>query len=622
MNKTRESPGAGGESEIAAIREELLQKLPLERRVFGAAERFTHIVDEFAELAYGGDNEVSRFLRETIEERQRPDFEFTRIRTRRELNSYLGVEDFSRIDRTLYKPLILQTYFNIVDTRRANESLSIYAAKAEHRGKTCTWLMVPPDPGAHETGEYFEAFLVDNRPIGHGWLDPGRNEAILRMGLNNNAYKGQGFMHTFSRIRQNFIARVPGPELLALPMYQLRHAWNDLFFYVRQGYLPADQEMRQMIIDRYLIPRLQDDTFKLTDAEATDTFGMPLTDFLDLSGQFYCLGKGPDALPHEERRSPSGDISPQLTVDGPQKKAHQSPEHQSTSRQDAEHIAQSAKRKSPTGMKSEILDIPQWRDPANLLQTGGTRYEIQKRRTPLTVNREPKEVRGPSTDDPQAIFDELTGIMRQRDTYRALQPDIEEKFEEVVVIMNRNVMENSATGKAFWLQSALNAVYPRMKQRLRNMVSDEIIEVTPGDDIAQKIREALVSGGKTRKVVVIDNGELTEKIKAANIPNAGRDYCVINADIKAFDKTTIQPMILEAFVLLGVGAMYGELDLVNLAHRIVTGEKAPRELREAIAMRPDNVDWWIISILPRPVRFPVDSIENANLLEKIFAVSA
>ncbi|MFH1996123.1 MAG: hypothetical protein ABIJ27_03885, partial [Candidatus Omnitrophota bacterium] len=175
----------------------------------------------------------------------------------------------------------------------------------------------------------------------------------------------------------------------------------------------------------------------------------------------------------------------------------------------------------------------------------------------------------------------------------------------------------------FLLRDALMSGFRQMKERLRVRINKDVILINSDDDIAAIIAGEIAEGRGLRKVVVLDNGEFAETLEQATIPNVspGEDYCVVNAKLEPLDSLTVQMLSLDAFVLAGIGVLYNDLDLIDLAYRILTGNVAPKRILDQIKEKKARA-WWIILIVPRAVAFDADTIENCNKLRKIFSTAA
>ncbi|MFH1996114.1 MAG: hypothetical protein ABIJ27_03840 [Candidatus Omnitrophota bacterium] len=229
---------------------------------------------------------------------------------------------------------------------------------------------------------------------------------------------------------------------------------------------------------------------------------------------------------------------------------------------------------------------------------------------------QPANHKPPTADD---TLKDLKAMMHRCDMYEALNADVVDKLEKVLVVASSDLM-GSIDEKELGLRLALANGYKQMGYRIRSALRDkEIVWVDENEDIASRIAEA--TGTEKRKIIFIDSGDLAPRIRTMSGMKPGEDYCILETKMQKHDPLTIQFLNLDAFVLMGIGVLDGEYDLIRFTYRLLTGEDIDDEILTRIAEKTDS-SWYIISVTPRAIMFDGDDQRNCNLLRKIFAVAA
>ena len=222
-------------------------------------------------------------------------------------------------------------------------------------------------------------------------------------------------------------------------------------------------------------------------------------------------------------------------------------------------------------------------------------------------------------ETPKAAIASVEESVRQASIHLTLSQEGAINLSHIAIIMKRDLPESISIGKKDTLLSeTLRGQYQVMKQHLRKTFSGEqgVVEVANQHELTAQMN-ALI--GQGLKVIVLDNGTLTQGIDTSAIQGkAGENYCIVSADsAEDLDATTIQFVNLNAMALMGVGILYNDITLFQVAYRAFTGHEVPEDVMSDLARKA----LWIIRALPRIVRF-TNELRDQGILRKLFAVSA
>jgi hypothetical protein len=162
----------------------------------------------------------------------------------------------------------------------------------------------------------------------------------------------------------------------------------------------------------------------------------------------------------------------------------------------------------------------------------------------------------------------------------------------------------------------------KMQQEMGKAFNSDsgIVRVKNADQLIGKMRSLF---GKNLKVVILDDGTLTEELRKRQdeIPGMpGVDYCVVQTGIPEINVDLEVPyMNLSAMARIGVAVLERDYRLYCLAYKAFCGEAPPENQAQFEAFTKEAR--WIIYVLPCSAPFPPDEAWERRRLQELFNVS-
>lgn len=225
----------------------------------------------------------------------------------------------------------------------------------------------------------------------------------------------------------------------------------------------------------------------------------------------------------------------------------------------------------------------------------------------------PKAEEGASLDQAIAQVGEMSGLM---DRHIALNSQGKFEMNNLVVIMKKDLPE-SVTGKRKGISDrTVKEQYRVMKQNLRKLFPKGVVEAEDNEELVSQMNAFIDQGVK---VIVLDDGTLSKAFDASRVRGkAVENYCVIAVDrIEKLGELSMPFVNLNAMAYMGVGVIYGDTNLFEMAYKAFTGNDVPPNLIEDLAKNT----LWLVRMLPRIVRFTDDLTDQQKLKRLVDAAA-
>ncbi|MBN1526983.1 MAG: hypothetical protein JW919_05335, partial [Candidatus Omnitrophica bacterium] len=223
------------------------------------------------------------------------------------------------------------------------------------------------------------------------------------------------------------------------------------------------------------------------------------------------------------------------------------------------------------------------------------------------------EIKTETVDAAIAHVRQLTGILN-----RHLDLNSQGKFDmqKLVVIMKKDLPESIIGRKKGTLNDKIKKEFQVMKQHLRKVFPGGVIEVGSREEMVLNMNARIAQG---LKVIVLDEGTLTKGFDTSAVSGkATEDYCFITANrIDNIDELSVPFVNLNAMAIMGIGIIYNDKTLFEMAYRVFTGNDVPPNVIEDLAKNA----LWLVRMLPRIVRFK-DDLADQEKLARLVEVAA
>lgn len=219
-----------------------------------------------------------------------------------------------------------------------------------------------------------------------------------------------------------------------------------------------------------------------------------------------------------------------------------------------------------------------------------------------------------------SIIDNVRSLTGQVSAHRLLKPEGSIELASMAVVMKKDLAE-SVTGEkrmAGLRGNTLKDQYRIMRQDLRKLFAggEGVAEVETADELIARTNELIAKG---MKVIVLDDGSLTNGLDPASISGRkGEQYCFITSSRFDAEDEILMPFVnLNAMAMMGVGVIYNDLTLFEIAYKTFTG----KEIDEDLIAKLVNKVLWAVKALPRCVKI-TNELPDQRKLRKLFEASA
>ncbi|MDP2929324.1 MAG: hypothetical protein Q8O01_04595, partial [Candidatus Omnitrophota bacterium] len=213
--------------------------------------------------------------------------------------------------------------------------------------------------------------------------------------------------------------------------------------------------------------------------------------------------------------------------------------------------------------------------------------------------------------------DEVSGLARGAAAHEALS-DKSIAINSTAVIIRKGLIDRAMAANSGGINT--DNRYKIMTQYLCKRFAkdnDELFCIAKDNaEIAARANDLI---GKGIKVIILDDGVFASSEESTKIYDTGKNnHCIISAIIPIPDEEQVFAFVnLNAMAMMGLGVVWDDSIVFEIAYEIFTGKKVPAIILEALM----NGILKIIGVLPRMVKL-TPGIDHTRELARLFEISA